>query len=175
MGSNNIIIDIIKLDLGKIKNYSFEQEFKKKEIPFKIKNIEFADSLFLKFTVAKHSDIYLITGKFKTKLNLICDKCGEKYLSDFNNNFEIVLTRTLENENEPDDMVHIGNEPKIDITENIREEIAVNIPMISKCSDNCKGLCPVCGINLNKKECDCDKTPEKNMFSGIDLDDLEIK
>jgi uncharacterized protein len=43
----------------------------------------------------------------------------------------------------------------IDLSEAIREEIILNIPMKNICDTNCKGICVGCGVNLNNEECQC--------------------
>jgi len=44
----------------------------------------------------------------------------------------------------------------IDITDFLRQEIILHFPMIPVCSSSCKGLCPLCGKNLNDGDCDCE-------------------
>jgi len=46
----------------------------------------------------------------------------------------------------------------LDVDRLIYEEILVNWPMKVLCSDDCKGICKVCGINLNKGDCNCQRT-----------------
>ena len=46
----------------------------------------------------------------------------------------------------------------MDISGSVEACIFGNIPMQSLCSEDCKGLCPKCGINLNNNECNCDTT-----------------
>ncbi len=46
----------------------------------------------------------------------------------------------------------------IDISGSIEACIFGNIPLQILCSEECRGLCPICGINLNEKECNCDAT-----------------
>jgi uncharacterized protein len=41
---------------------------------------------------------------------------------------------------------------QIDLTDRIIEAIVVDIPMKVLCSENCKGLCPYCGADLNEEE-----------------------
>ena len=41
----------------------------------------------------------------------------------------------------------------VDITEDIRQEVILAYPMIPLCQDDCKGLCSVCGQNLNVTSC----------------------
>ena len=51
--------------------------------------------------------------------------------------------------------VELGDEEFVDITEDIRAELLINLPANLLCSDDCAGLCPVCGANKNIQECDC--------------------
>lgn len=52
---------------------------------------------------------------------------------------------------------------EIDVSDFLRQEIILHFPMIPVHSNSCKGLCPKCGTNLNKKSCNCkpDSKPEK--------------
>lgn len=45
--------------------------------------------------------------------------------------------------------------PQIDLAIGIREAIILSQPIMQICKDDCKGLCPVCGKNLNTGSCSC--------------------
>lgn len=45
--------------------------------------------------------------------------------------------------------------PQIDLAIGIREAIILSQPSMHLCKDDCRGLCPVCGINLNTEYCSC--------------------
>ena len=45
----------------------------------------------------------------------------------------------------------------IDLDEILREQIILALPMYPRCTPECRGLCPVCGVDLNEKSCDCQK------------------
>lgn len=47
---------------------------------------------------------------------------------------------------------------EIDVYEPVRDHIALSVPMRPLCDEACKGLCHVCGSNLNEKECGCDRS-----------------
>ena len=84
----------------------------------------------------------MITGKAYTRLTGTCGRCLAPA--------EITLTT--------DDLqlfIEIGDEEIVDITEDIRAELLINLPANLLCSDDCRGLCPVCGCNLNTDDCDC--------------------
>ena len=53
--------------------------------------------------------------------------------------------------------------PELDITEDVREEMLVELPMNLLCSEDCAGLCPKCGANLNFEECHCAEAASENM------------
>ncbi len=46
---------------------------------------------------------------------------------------------------------------KIDLDPIVREQVLLALPMDAVCSEDCKGLCPVCGQNLNEKNCSCER------------------
>jgi len=56
----------------------------------------------------------------------------------------------------------------IDLTENIREHIIIALPMKQLCAEECKGLCPRCGKDLNVAGCDCSKKIVDPRFGGLD-------
>jgi len=39
----------------------------------------------------------------------------------------------------------------------VREQLLLALPSYPVCQDDCKGLCPVCGVNLNERDCGCDR------------------
>ena len=43
----------------------------------------------------------------------------------------------------------------IDLEEVLREQIILALPMYPRCNESCRGLCPVCGVNLNELSCSC--------------------
>lgn len=60
----------------------------------------------------------------------------------------------------------------------LREAIMLELPTLPLCSEDCKGLCPRCGTNLNKGECDCSKDDEevsswKTALKGLKLNSAE--
>jgi len=56
-----------------------------------------------------------------------------------------------------------------DLDEMIRHEIVLGIPMKPLCRDECKGLCPACGKNLNEGDCDCPKPQGQPSLFGRKL------
>lgn len=55
----------------------------------------------------------------------------------------------------------------IDLAKVLCEEIVLYLPFNPRCSDNCKGLCPTCGKNLNEGKCGCSGKDKENAFSVL--------
>ncbi len=56
----------------------------------------------------------------------------------------------------------------VDITDDLREEILLHVPVFAVCSDDCKGICPQCGANLNEGSCTCSKEEGPDPWSALD-------
>lgn len=118
--------------------------------------------------VVKVSEGALVTGKVSTRLAGACGRCLE-------------MTEIEVSADDIELFVELGDEEVVDITEDIRAELLLNLPANLLCSDECKGLCSICGINLNQHTCDCepedfdDSDAENNEPSPWDaLDGLKL-
>ena len=49
----------------------------------------------------------------------------------------------------------LPGEIELDISTDVRDAVMISMPMRMLCDDDCKGLCPSCGVNLNNESCDC--------------------
>ena len=54
--------------------------------------------------------------------------------------------------------VYEVNGDSFELDEIIREQLILNMDMTVLCREDCKGLCPKCGRNLNEGDCGCDRT-----------------
>lgn len=66
---------------------------------------------------------------------------------------------------EADEDVYEGDE--LDLLPILREQILLALPDYVRCSEGCKGLCPVCGHNLNEGECGCDRKVPDPRLAGL--------
>lgn len=55
----------------------------------------------------------------------------------------------------------------IDLDPIVREELLLTLPSYPVCKESCKGLCPVCGANLNDRECGCDRHVPDPRWAGL--------
>ena len=65
---------------------------------------------------------------------------------------------------------------EVDLTDDVREELLLAIPSCFYCSPDCKGICPMCGTNLNHASCSCDREsaePESDSAAPSPWDQLD--
>ncbi|MBO5645452.1 MAG: DUF177 domain-containing protein [Lentisphaeria bacterium] len=112
-------------------------------------------------TVAKVSGGALVQGSCSMTISGICGRCLEPVETEVTApDVELFI-----------DLEECGEE--VDISEDIREELLINLPMNLLCDEDCAGLCLECGNNLNKKECSCGKKSSGSLAWSA-LDDLNI-
>lgn len=97
-----------------------------------------------------------------------CDRCAEEVKKDFSFNIKRIVVEKLENEEDDDDYIVVNNR-ELDLDELVNEEVSLSLPNKILCKDDCKGLCPKCGANLNFKQCDCKKDVDPRMAALLQL------
>jgi len=84
-------------------------------------------------------------------ITLNCDKCLESFRQQIPLNFE---REYLIKETSTDPEVLTLKDKQLNTDSAITQEIIINLPLQAVCKPDCKGLCPVCGINLNRDTCE---------------------
>jgi DUF177 domain-containing protein len=56
---------------------------------------------------------------------------------------------------------------EIDLGPPLREELMLSVPPYAECRQDCRGLCPRCGVNLNDEECDCERTEPDSRWDAL--------
>ena len=114
----------------------------------------------------------VVEGFLSTRLLLRCDRCLEPYSWDLSTDFRIYLSMSpfkgeLEVELSKDDLdIDFIDGNFLDPDQIIKEQIILNVPMKTLCTTECKGLCPICGCNLNMKRCSCSSRDKKFLFTN---------
>jgi uncharacterized protein len=57
--------------------------------------------------------------------------------------------------------------PGLELEEILREQVLLQLPMQRVCSEDCKGICPVCGANRNETDCHCETHSADDRWSAL--------
>lgn len=128
----------------------------------------------LRLTVHKDRDRYRLVGTVSTEIELGCSRCLEPYRLRVDALFDVRYLPHSENageaerEVEDDDLsAAYYRDETIDLGQLIEEQLYLVLPMKPLCRDDCEGLCPQCGANLNAERCDCDVRWEDPRMAGL--------
>ena len=107
-------------------------------------------------------EAFAVAGRAGTLLEVDCSRCLDPFQVPLDAEFDLRYVPQSQNQGEGEE--EVGDEDlatayyrdgMLDIIDLIREQFVLALPMKPLCSDSCRGLCPQCGTNLNKSQCDC--------------------
>ncbi len=105
-------------------------------------------------------DSLLVTGMIEVCGQYECNRCLDAYQLkekiSFNECFREKNQPLSHGQSEEDFLLYEGD--TINIDELVREHLLLNEPLQTWCSEDCQGLCPVCGVNRNQIKCNCTLT-----------------
>jgi DUF177 domain-containing protein len=126
--------------------------------------------------ISKAVDKFLIKGSMRGGIRIRCDRCLEPFHREMQSQFHVYLAVPREGADQEEielldeDMeVDFIRGDTIDLSDIVREQIYLSLPLKSICKESCRGLCPVCGANLNERPCLCRKTEGHPVFSNLKL------
>ena len=114
--------------------------------------------------ITKVGNRYVVKGMASTIVKLLCDRCLEEFYCSIQ--AEIYQRYSTDPNEEDEDVLPISGF-EIDLEDVITEAIVLNVPMKWLHDENCKGICKVCGLNLNKQSCHCDAQEIDPRLEGL--------
>ena len=158
-------INLTRIQKGEAEFIPFEFDYNiTLEKQFESAGVIQATPIHIAGKVARVSSEMILEMTLTGELTFQCSRCLDTTILSLDRHFKRRLTQ-----DESDDLetvVYTGY--NIDLEETIIEEIVVSLPAQVLCDEDCKGLCPVCGVNLNHETCDCDKEKTNPHFEILD-------
>ena len=157
---------MLSLDLNKIRtaHERFEQVYAPDQLPAE-EDFRVAAPVSLAFDIFKDKQQFRLVGRVETTLELPCSRCLEPFTLPVEQTFDLRYQPHAQNagegerEIEEDDLTTAFYEDdEIDLGQLMREQFYLSLPMKPLCAEDCRGLCPVCGTNLNRGTCDCKRS-----------------
>ncbi len=123
----------------------------------------------LELTLSVTGTLITANGRVTAHLTADCGRCLEPFGRDVEGEFDIVIRRgraglLLEDE---DDVPASFGDDWVAFDAPVREALILSVPMKPLCTDECRGLCPVCGQNLNESTCECVREPTDVRWDGL--------
>lgn len=104
----------------------------------------------------KLGNLYYVKGDMNADVDFVCARC----LKPFTEHVAIPFAETFAHE---DSLVELDEESdihpltgeEIELDPLLEEDFLLAMPMFPLCEEDCKGLCPTCGVNRNERPCSC--------------------
>jgi uncharacterized protein len=115
-----------------------------------------------------------VKGDLSTRLEWACARCLEPVILDVQRNFDL-LYRPLGSDAGRAELSVTAAEAEVSYYEGegllledvIREQVLLAVPLKAICREDCKGLCPHCGKNLNSGQCSCAEPVEDPRWNAL--------
>lgn len=99
------------------------------------------------------------------KLETVCDRCLTDISRREQMEFSHILVLSL-NREDNDELIVVAD-GQLDLAELVSSDILLGLPTLMVCDEGCKGLCTVCGKNLNEGPCDCREQVRDSRFDKL--------
>lgn len=154
-----INVSSLKRALGERRKLHLEKELSPLDIKGDV--VDFIQPVKVSLEITNAGSYFEVKGEINTVVKLNCGRCLESYdheiTTELKENYysaEIQRIPSTDDENEEEYIPFSGD--YINIETEVSSSIQLALPMGQICNEQCRGLCPKCGANLNKEECSCD-------------------
>lgn len=118
---------------------------------------------------------FLVRAELETQVKLTCSRCLDQFelksrLTMEEESFPTIdptTGKTTEPPEEAEGVIHLDDQHVMDMKEVVRQYALSEAPIKPLCRDECPGLCPECGSNLNKEKCNCKTASADPRWSAL--------
>ena len=104
-------------------------------------------------SVTNHAGALVLEGTARSVLDLACDRCGKEFSREKVVPLDSLVAQELEDDENDEIILLEGGE--LDMDEVVTTAFVLAMDTKNLCSDDCKGLCAKCGVDLNVETCRC--------------------
>ncbi len=110
--------------------------------------------------VQLHAEIdgFNVSGLLKSTIKLQCDRCLDTFTMPLEEKFRVLLSYDSEDNKDIDVILLDPDAEELDMQPYVRDTLLLSIPFKKLCSEDCRGLCVSCGVNLNRETCSCEQS-----------------
>jgi uncharacterized protein len=112
---------------------------------------------------------FVLRGELAARGEVTCDRCLGRFALGFDVPVQIVILCDAgsQEDDEGDTPVIHQRQGEVDLTDALREAVALAVPLQRICRDDCRGLCATCGNDRNRETCDCQQDDSDPRWAGL--------
>lgn len=153
-----MIIDLHWLELHPKETREFNIQAAPQELSVDTSETRLVKPVDVDLSITNTGRLMVGTGRIIATLEFDCGRCLKPYQRDYEIPFDIELCSDKNIHHfvgEENFIFYHSNEPQVDIRPVIEENIVLALPIRPLCSEECRGLCPNCGRELDQGPCNC--------------------
>jgi uncharacterized protein len=138
---------------------------------------EFTSPIAFHLRLQKVGSLVEVDGRLAFDIKEVCGRCLTPFETRIESSFEVTFTprktgsaeqelEEVELDDEELGLIPYAGE-EIDLREPLQEQVVISLPISPLCKEECLGLCPECGTNLNETDCTCEKKLFNNKFTAL--------
>ena len=142
------------LFMGEVNSLPIDTELDFSQVEFQ-GGYPFRDPLRITGAVTVRAGVVTLSARAGFVYHGACDRCLTPFTKTYDIPLEHTLVTTLENE-ENDGFILLDNY-QLNLDDLVLADVLLELPYKSLCREDCRGLCPLCGKNLNEGLCGCNR------------------
>ena len=150
--SNIMVIDVRKLKFSGKTETDFQFDYPVTPDKLTLPGAEIDGAVKVTGVLELHGNDVYVDGTIACTIVGECARCLKETRVDFKEDFSVIYATTRQDE---DDYLYVNG--LVDLKLAIDDLMLISLPTVIYCREDCKGLCPICGQDLNEKSCDCKK------------------
>jgi uncharacterized protein len=123
--------------------------------------VELAAPVEVDLTARAMGEGAFLRGRLRTAVRLSCRRCLTPVQQEIDDTVDLLFEPLAEEDEGADGEVYPlpARGDELDLRDVVREQVLLRAPEFALCRDDCRGLCPQCGTDLNTASCDCVPAP----------------
>lgn len=117
-----------------------------------VRGCEFSTPVKVKGRIYNKAGIVYLNYSIDFDLMITCDRCLKELVRAYHFDFDHIVVPFISNDN---DEYIVADGESIELNEIAVTDLLLQLPTKNLCKDDCKGLCMICGCDLNESECNC--------------------
>lgn len=153
---------MLKLELGALERgpKEWRERIPLEDGPWSDTDLRFEEEPVVRLRAAVTGDRGVhVTGTLEATLVLPCRRCLADLRRELEVELDLLFDPGVDKEGEEEQVYALEAEAHtLDLAPPIREQLLLEVPPYPLCREECRGLCPKCGIDRNEESCDCTLT-----------------
>ena len=133
--------------------FPFEQAEQFAPVTYGERDVTFAEPVTVNGTYVYDGKAFTVSAKASAYVNTFCARCTKQFVERIDFSFSERFVKGEDEAGDDETYPYLGDELLLDKA--VLDNLFLELPIASACREDCKGLCPVCGVDRNVTKCNC--------------------